>query len=103
MTPEQEWAAYLDAVEASARNIARQAIDRGAPDAADLVPPPLPSVPWPASLEERRREVMAGLAAATVTVQRCRDDAARTLGALARPSGRHPHGYLDGGAVDVVG
>ena len=103
MTPEEQWRAYLDAVEASARAIARQAVDRRPPDAYDLVAPSLPDGPWPASLEDRRREVMESLAAATATVQRCRDDAARALGALARPSGRHAHGYLDGGAVDVIG
>ena len=46
---------------------------------------------------------MESLAAATATVQRCRDEAARTLTALARPTGRHAHGYLDGAAVDVLG
>ena len=30
-------------------------------------------------------------------------EAARTLSALARPTGRHAHGYLDGAAVDVLG
>lgn len=103
MTPEEEWGAYLDAVESSARAIARQAVDRRPPEAADLVAPPLPTAPWPESLDGRRREVMACLADATTTVQRCRDEAARTLGALARPATRSGHGYLDGGAVDLVG
>jgi hypothetical protein len=102
-TAEAQWGAYLDAVEASAHAIARQAVDRRPPEAADLVPPSLPVAPWPASLDARRREVMDSLAAATATVQRCRDEAARTLTALARPTGRHAHGYLDGAAVDVVG
>jgi hypothetical protein len=101
-TPEQQWGAYLDAVEASARAIARQAVDRLAPEAADLVPPSLPAVPWPASLDARRRQVMDSLAAATATVQRCRDEAGRALAALGRPTGRHAYGYLDGAAVDVV-
>ncbi|HYJ75297.1 MAG TPA: hypothetical protein VEV65_06830 [Kineosporiaceae bacterium] len=103
LTPEEQWAAYLDAVEASARSIARQAVDRDVPEASELVPPSLPAAPWPASLDDRRREVMESLAAATATVQRCRDEAARTLTALARPTGRHAYGYRDGGAVDVVG
>jgi hypothetical protein len=102
-TAEEQWGAYLDAVEASARAIARQAVDRRPPEAGDLVPPALPTVPWPASLDARRREVMESLTAATATVQRCRDDAARTLTALARPTGRHARGYLDGTAVDVLG
>jgi hypothetical protein len=103
MTPEQEWSAYLDAVEASARTIARQAVDRCPPEPGDLLAPAQPGVPWPSSLEPRRREVMASLAAATATVQRCRDAAAQTLTALARPAVRAPHGYTDGATVDVVG
>jgi hypothetical protein len=99
---EEQWRAYLDAVEASARAIARQAVDRRTPEAAELVPPSLPAAPWPASLDARRHEVMESLAAATATVQRCRDEAASTLAALARPTGRHAHGYLDGAAVDVL-
>jgi hypothetical protein len=102
-SPEEQWGAYLDAVEASARAIARQAVDRRPPEAGDLVPPSLPVAPWPVSLDARRGEVMESLAAATETVQRCRDDAARALAALPRPTGRHAHGYLDGGAVDVLG
>jgi hypothetical protein len=103
MNAEQQWSAYLDAIEASARSIARQAVDRRPPEPGDLVAPAQPSVPWPAALEARRREVMASLAAATATVQRCRDEAAHTLSALARPGGRAAHGYSDGAAVDVVG
>jgi hypothetical protein len=102
-SPEEQWGAYLDAVEASARAIARQAVDRRPPEAGDLVPPSLPVVPWPATLDARRGEVMESLAAATATVQACRDEAARALTALPRPTGRHAHGYLDGAAVDVLG
>jgi hypothetical protein len=103
MTPEQQWSAYLDAVEASARSIARQAVDRCPPQAGDLVAPAQPTAPWPAALEPRRREVMASLASATATVQACRDEAGQTLTGLARPGGRALHGYTDGAAVDVVG
>jgi hypothetical protein len=102
-SPEEQWGAYLDAVQASALAIARQAVDGRPPEAADLIPPSLPAVPWPTSLDARRGEVMEHLAAATATVQRCRDEAGRALTALARPAGRHAHGYLDGGAVDVLG
>jgi len=102
-TPEEQWRAYLDAVEASARSIARQAVDRHPPEAAELVPPSLPAAPWPASLDDRRREVMESLTAATATVQHCRDEAAQALTALARPTGRHAYGYRDGAAVDIVG
>ena len=103
MTAEQEWNAYLDAVEASARTIARQAVDRCPPQPGDLVAPAQPTGPWPAALEPRRREVMASLATATATVQRCRDAAAQALTALARPAARPPHGYTDGATVDVIG
>jgi hypothetical protein len=103
MSPEQQWAAYLDAIEASARAIARQAVDRRPPEPGHLVPPALPAVPWPAGLEERRQEVMASLVAATATVQACRDDAAKALSGLPRPGNRRTAGYLDGSSVDVVG
>jgi hypothetical protein len=102
-TPEELWSAHLDAVENAARSIAQQAVDRRPPEPHDLVAPSLPAVPWPASLDERRREVMAVLAAATETVQQCRDDAARDLSALARPGIRSPHGYLDGRSLDLFG
>lgn len=100
---EQLWAAYLDAVEASADAIARQAVDRSASGTRDLAPPPLPSAPWPPSLEGRRREVMAALVRATSTVERCRDQAAVALHALGRPAPRGSHDYLEGGALDVLG
>jgi hypothetical protein len=100
---ERLWGAYLDAVEAAAGAIARQAVDRRPPAAEDLTSPPLPGLPWPASLERRRREVLAALSVATSTVERCRNDTARTMGSLPSPAARSPQGYLDGGSLDVLG
>jgi hypothetical protein len=68
------------------------------------MPIPMPTAPWPPSLEPRRREVMAALAAATATVERCRDETTATLNRLAHaPSRRVTSGYADGAALDVVG
>ena len=64
----------------------------------------MPTVPWPTSLEPRRREVLATLADATRTVERRRDETAAALNRLAHaPSRRVAAGYADGVALDVLG
>ena len=112
MSAERVWAQWLDAVESAARRVEQQALVREVPQqdplstsAVATVPLPMPRAPWPPSLEARRREVLATLAAATETLEGCRDATAAALGRLAhapvRPSARP--GYTDGAAVDVLG
>ena len=95
------WSVWLDAVEAAARRVEQQAFEHGVPQ---LVPLPMPDLPWPASLEGRRREVLGVLAAATTNVERCRDEAGSALRGLPtagpRAGGR---GYTDGSTLDVLG
>ena len=65
---------------------------------------PMPPTPWPPSLEARRREVLATLAAATESVERRRDETAAALSRLAHPASRRvTSAYADGAALDVVG
>jgi hypothetical protein len=96
----QLWAAYLDAVEEAARCVERQVLGRQQPVLTQL---PQPAAPWPAALETRRREVLAILASATATVERCRAETGAALAALARPPARPVAGYTDGAALDVLG
>jgi hypothetical protein len=114
VSPERVWAEWLDAVESAARGVEQQALVRNAPQqqaaampaASTLEMPalPMPTVPWPPSLESRRREVLATLAAATRTVERRRNETAAALNRLAHaPSRRVASGYADGVALDVVG
>lgn len=102
MSPEGVWSRWLDAVEAAARDVERGALVRDTPR-LELEPLPMPAVPWPASLERRRRQVLATLASATQTVERCRDEAGAALAGLARPQPRATPGYTDGASLDVVG
>ena len=116
MTPERLWAEWLDAVESAARRVEQQALVQDVPQHPGRRRPasrrprlptpalPMPTVPWPASLEPRRREVLATLAAATATVERRRDETAAALNRLAHaPSRRVASGYADGVALDVLG
>ena len=121
MTPERLWAEWLDSVESAARRVEQQALVQDVPQhpvaampalpapalPASALPAsalPMPTVPWPASLEPRRREVLATLAAATATVERRRDETAAALNRLAHaPSRRVAPGYADGVALDVLG
>jgi hypothetical protein len=101
VSPERVWSQWLDDVEASARAVEQQALDRDLPA---LQPLPMPQLPWPASLEARRREVLATLTAATTTVERCRDETGTELGRLAHaPARPAAYGYADGGTLDVLG
>jgi hypothetical protein len=108
--PERVWAEWLDAVESAARSVEQQALVREVPQQAlstpmDAMPGlPMPRVPWPASLEPRRREVLATLAAVTKTVERCRDETGAALSRLGHAPARPARaGYADGAAVDVLG
>ena len=116
MTPERLWAEWLDSVESAARRVEQQALVQDVPQHPGAAMPalpapalpasalPMPTVPWPASLEPRRREVLATLAAATATVERRRDETAAALNRLAHaPSRRVAPGYADGVALDVLG
>jgi hypothetical protein len=109
MSSERVWAEWLDAVESAARSVEQQAIARDVPQQPALPMPampalPMPGAPWPRSLEARRREVLATLAAATETVERRRDETAAALRRLAHaPSRPVTAGYADGVALDVVG
>ena len=101
MSPERVWSRWLDEVEAAARAVERQALDRGVPA---LEPLPMPALPWPPSLEGRRRQVLATLAEATATVERCRDETGAELGRLAHaPARPATTGYGDGATLDVLG
>ena len=101
MSPERVWSQWLDDVEAAARAVERQALDRDVPALQAL---PMPQLPWPASLEARRREVLATLAAATSTVERCRDETGAELGRLAHaPVRPAAASYADGGTLDILG
>jgi hypothetical protein len=101
VSPERVWSQWLDEVEAAARAVERQALERDVPE---LQPLPMPAVPWPPALEPRRRQVLATLAAATATVERCRDETATELGRLAHaPARPAATGYTDGATLDVVG
>jgi hypothetical protein len=97
---EQLWAAYLDAVEDSARAVERTAPEQAVPVVTPLPPP---DAPWPAALEPRRREVLATLAAAQQAVLTHRNRTAAALRALHRPAGIRHSGYADGEHLDVVG
>jgi hypothetical protein len=102
MSPERAWTQWLDAVESAARSLEQQALDGEVRQDAPALP--MPRVPWPASLEARRREVLATLAAATQTLERCRDETAASLSRLAHAPARPARrGYTDGAAVDVLG
>ena len=112
MSHERVWAEWQDAVESAARSLEEQALVRDVPQQQPLATtpreataaPPMPGEPWPASLERRRVEVLATLAAATATLERCRDETAATLSRLAHaPARPAPTGYTDGAAVDVLG
>jgi hypothetical protein len=111
MSPERAWTEWLDAVESAARCLEQQALVREVPQQrAPSTPevatttPAMPAVPWPASLEARRREVLAALAAATETLERCRDETAAALRGLAHAPARAARtGYTDGTALDVLG
>ena len=120
MNPERVWTEWLDAVQSAARCIEQQALVREVPQqhvpstpgvattgvATTALPMtlPMPTVPWPASLEARRREVLATLAVATETLERCRDETATALRRLAHAPARAARtGYTDGTALDVLG
>jgi hypothetical protein len=116
MSAERAWAEWLDAVESAAHVVEQQALVRDLPqqpassmpgEAMPTLPMstlPMPTAPWPASLEARRREVLATLAAATETVERCRTETAAALNRLAHAPARLARsGYADGAAVDVLG
>jgi hypothetical protein len=101
VSAERVWSAWLDTVETAARAVEQQALDREAPELAVL---PMPGVPWPAALEGRRREVLAALAAATATVERCRDETGAALARLAHaPTRPTVADYTEGSALDVLG
>jgi hypothetical protein len=105
-TTERAWAEWLDAVEAAARSVEQQALVRDVPQQLVEAMPtlPMPATPWPASLEARRREVLATLAAATATVERRRDETGAALRRLAhQPSRPVAAGYADGASLDVLG
>jgi hypothetical protein len=106
MSPERAWSEWLDAVESAARTVEQQALAREVPQqpAGAMSTVAMPGAPWPPSLEARRREVLATLAAATETVERCRDETGAALKRLAHaPARPAPTGYADGTAVDVLG
>ena len=106
MSHERMWAEWLDAVESAARSVEQQALLRDVPQQHALGMPdlPMPPTPWPPSLEARRRDVLATLAAATESVERRRDETAATLSRLAHAPARPARtGYTDGAAVDVLG
>jgi hypothetical protein len=106
MTAERAWAEWLDAVETAARSVEQQALVRDVPQQlVEALPTlPMPATPWPASLEARRREVLATLAAATETVERRRDETGATLSRLAHaPTRTARTSYTDGAALDVLG
>jgi hypothetical protein len=105
MSAERVWTEWLDAVESAARSVEQQALahDVGPQLALAMPPLPMPRVPWPTSLDARRREVLATLAAATETLERCRDETGATLRRLAHAPVRARTGYTDGTAVDVLG
>ena len=106
MSTERVWADWLDAVESAARSVEQQALLRDVPQQHALGMPdlPMPRTPWPPSLEARRREVLASLAAATGTLERRRDETAAALSRLAHPASRRvTSAYADGAALDVVG
>lgn len=99
--PVAAWAAWLDAVESGARAAAAQAADSGEPQVTVL---PMPDLPWPATLEARRREVLVTLAAATTAIERRADETAFELHRLAHPQARPAAtGYADGGTLDILG
>jgi hypothetical protein len=87
---EQLWAAYLDAVEHSARAVERTALEQAVPVVTLL---PWPDAPLPAALEPRRREVLAMLGAAQEVVLTSRNRTAAALRALPRPAGVRHSGY----------
>ena len=105
MSTERVWAEWLDAVESAARSVEQQALLRDVPQQLVEAMPalPMPAAPWPASLEPRRREVLAALSAATATVERRRDETAAALSRLAHPPTRPARtGYTDGASLDVL-
>src|SRR3954447_25854368 len=104
----QQWSAYLDAVESAARAVERQVLDPAGFDPAALAAAlpgalPRPDVPWPAALEDRRRQVLERLAVVTRGVERRRDSAAAARGSLGRVRPATTTGYTDGGTLDVLG
>jgi hypothetical protein len=110
MTAESAWAQWLDAVESAARTLEQRVEQQApgrevAPEHALAMPAlPMPQAPWPASLEARRLEVLATLAAATETAERRRDETAAALSRLGRAPARPARtGYTDGAALDVLG
>jgi hypothetical protein len=110
MTAEMAWVQWLDAVESAARTLEQRAEqqapggDVGSEHALAMPALPMPRAPWPTSLEARRREVLAALAAATETLERRRDETAAALSRLGRAPARPARtGYTDGAALDVLG
>jgi hypothetical protein len=108
MTAMEQWSAYLDAVESAAGAVERQVLDPAGFDPVALAAAlpgalPRPDLPWPAALEDRRRQVLERLAVVTRGVERRRDCAAATLGSLGRARPTATTGYTDGGTLDVLG
>ena len=102
MTAMEQWSAYLDAVESAAGPSSGRSRPAGfdpvALAAALPAALPRPDLPWPAALEDRRRQVLERLAVVTRRVERRRDGAAAALGRSGGPGRRLTTGYTDGAA-----